>query len=204
MVFSLSSKIAKPFAGDKYCVIHSLNASFHWNSHHTNIFPDIITVTSHHWYVYWGCLTFRSWSRHGNISVLLALCEGNPPVTGGFPSERPVTRRFDDFFDLRLNKRLSRQPKHRWFETQSHSLWRISASLALWDRTALRKASNTWSVFMFCLHHACHTQLPSTKDLSSNITYHCYFALHYIYIYIHIYIYILGNIYSPYSLMGWC
>ena len=42
------------------------------------------------------------------FSALLALCAGNSPVTGEFPSQRPVTRRFDVFFDLRLNKRLSK------------------------------------------------------------------------------------------------
>ena len=31
------------------------------------------------------------------------LCEGNPPVTGGFPSQRPVTRSFDVFSHLPLN-----------------------------------------------------------------------------------------------------
>ena len=36
--------------------------------------------------------------------ALLNICEGNPPVTGGFLSQRPVTRSFDVFFDLRLNK----------------------------------------------------------------------------------------------------
>ena len=41
------------------------------------------------------------------ISVLQAVCEENPPVTGGFPSQRPVTRISDVFIDLRLNKRLS-------------------------------------------------------------------------------------------------
>ena len=50
--------------------------------------------------------------------------EGNPPVTGGFPSQRPVARSFDVFFDLRLNKRLSKQSRRLWFETQSRSLWR--------------------------------------------------------------------------------
>ena len=38
--------------------------------------------------------------------ALLALCEGNPPVTGGFLSQRPVTRSFDVFFDLRLKTSL--------------------------------------------------------------------------------------------------
>ena len=36
----------------------------------------------------------------------------------------PVTRRFDVSFDLRLNKRLSKQLICRWFETPSCSLWR--------------------------------------------------------------------------------
>ena len=41
-----------------------------------------------------------------------------------FPAERPVTRSFDAFFDLRPNKRLSKQPWGWWFETQSWSWWR--------------------------------------------------------------------------------
>ena len=36
------------------------------------------------------------------FSVLLAFCAGNSPVTGEIPSEMPVTRSFDVFFDLRL------------------------------------------------------------------------------------------------------
>ena len=40
--------------------------------------------------------------------VLLALCAGNSPVTGEFHTQRPVTRSFDGFFDLRMNKRLSK------------------------------------------------------------------------------------------------
>ena len=39
------------------------------------------------------------------FSVFLAICVGNSPVTGEFPAQRPVTRSFDVFFDLRLNKR---------------------------------------------------------------------------------------------------
>ena len=36
-------------------------------------------------------------------SALLAICEHNSPVTGEFPTQRPVTRSFDVSFDLRLN-----------------------------------------------------------------------------------------------------
>ena len=63
-------------------------------------------------------------SSNGNSSALLAICAGNSPVTGEFPAQRPVTRSFDVFFDLRLNKRLSKQSWGWWFETPSHSLWR--------------------------------------------------------------------------------
>ena len=41
------------------------------------------------------------------FSALLALWEGNLPVTGGFPSQISATRSFDVCFDQRLNKRLS-------------------------------------------------------------------------------------------------
>ena len=37
-----------------------------------------------------------------SFSMLLAFCVGNSPVTGEFPSQRPVTWGFDVFFDLRL------------------------------------------------------------------------------------------------------
>ena len=71
-----------------------------------------------------GCNS--TWWRHqmGTFSALLAFCEGSPPVTGEFPSQRPVTRSFDVFFDPRLNKRLSKQWRHWWFESPSRSLWR--------------------------------------------------------------------------------
>ena len=69
---------------------------------------------------------FATWWRHqmGTLSALLALCAGNSPVSGEFPSQRPVTRSFDVFFDLRLNRRLSKQSWGWWFETPSCSLWR--------------------------------------------------------------------------------
>ena len=67
-----------------------------------------------------GC----SWWRHQmeTFSALLAICAGNSPVTGEFPSQRPVTQSFDVFFDLRLNKQLSKQSWGCRFETPSRSL----------------------------------------------------------------------------------
>ena len=64
-------------------------------------------------------------SSNGNIfRVTGPLCGGNSPVPGEFPTQRPVTRSFDVFFELRLNKRLSKQSSGWWFETPSYSLWR--------------------------------------------------------------------------------
>ena len=67
-----------------------------------------------------------AWWRHQmeTFSALLALCAGNSPASGEFPAQRPVTRSFDVFFDLRLNKRLSKQSWGWWFETPSCLLWR--------------------------------------------------------------------------------
>ena len=48
------------------------------------------------------------------ITRLLALYEGNPTVIGGFPSQRPVTRSFDVFFDLHMKKLLSKQSLAIW------------------------------------------------------------------------------------------
>ena len=58
------------------------------------------------------------------FSALLAICAGNSPVPGEFPTQRPVTRSFDVYFDLRPNKRLSKQSWGWWFETLSPPLWR--------------------------------------------------------------------------------
>ena len=69
---------------------------------------------------------YNAWWRHQmeTFSAWLAICAGNSPVPGEFPAQRPVTRSFDVFFDLRLNKRLSKQPWGWWFETPAWSLWR--------------------------------------------------------------------------------
>ena len=63
-------------------------------------------------------------SSNGNIFALVALCAGNSPETGEFPSQRSVTRSFYDFFDICLNTRLSKQSCGWWFETPLRSLWR--------------------------------------------------------------------------------
>ena len=78
------------------------------------LFPN----TTRHWSMIQGtvqsfCYLSTCW-RHQKkaLSALLALCEGNPPVTGGFPPQRPATRSFDGFYDLHLNNRGAGGLKH--------------------------------------------------------------------------------------------
>ena len=68
----------------------------------------------------------KSWWRHQmeTFPAWLVICAGNSPVPGEIPAHRPVTQSFDVFFDLRLNKRLSKQSWGWWFETLSRLSWR--------------------------------------------------------------------------------
>ena len=76
---------------------------------------------------HWVRSIFHSYimtSSNGNIFRVTGPLCGEFTGPGEFPTQRPVTRSFDVFFGLRLNKRLSKQPWGWWFETLSWSLWR--------------------------------------------------------------------------------
>ena len=59
-------------------------------------------------------LMMTSWNE--NIFRVTGPLWGEPPVTDGFPSQRPVMWSFDVFFDLHLNKRLIKQSRRWRFE----------------------------------------------------------------------------------------
>ena len=67
---------------------------------------------------------FMMTSSNRNIFRVTGPLCGEFTAPGEFPAQRPVTRSFGVFFDLRLNKRLSKQPWGWWFETPAWSLWR--------------------------------------------------------------------------------
>ena len=69
------------------------------------------------------------------FSALLAICTGNSPVAVEFPAQRPVTRNFDVFCDILLNKRLSKQRWCSWFDTPSCPVWRHCNDM--WEKGAL-------------------------------------------------------------------
>ena len=90
-----------------------------------------------------GCWVYWWWHyQMETFSALLAICAGNSPVPGEFPAQRPVTRSFDVFFDLRLNKQLSKHSLGWWFETLSHALWRqchVVSNGQYWHKMTSRK-----------------------------------------------------------------
>ena len=90
------------------------------------------------------------WWRHQmeTFSALLAIRAGNSPV----PGQRPVTQSFDVFFDLRLNKRLSKQSWGWWFETLSHPLWRHLNDA--WDYFTIVVSGNAESISLLWRHNA--------------------------------------------------
>ena len=59
----------------------------------------------------WPYITYITWWPHQmeTFSTLLAICAGNSLVAREFPTQRPVMQSFDVFFELRLNKPLSKQ-----------------------------------------------------------------------------------------------
>ena len=68
------------------------------------------------------CISMMTWSN-GNIFHVTGPLWGEPQVTDGFPSQRPLTRNSYVFFDVRLNKWLRKQSRRLWFEMLSCSLW---------------------------------------------------------------------------------
>ena len=70
------------------------------------------------------CYMSMMTSSNGTIFRVTGPLCGEFTGPGEFPTQRPVTRSFDVYFALRLNKRLSEQPWGWWFETLSWSLWR--------------------------------------------------------------------------------
>ena len=80
--------------------------------------------------LWWDIISIGCNSAHDDITKWNFFPRYWPFVPGIHQSpvnphtQRPVTRGFDVFFDLCLNKRLSKQSWGWWFEMPSHLLWR--------------------------------------------------------------------------------
>ena len=80
-------------------------------------------------------------SSNGNIFCVTGNSCREFTSPGEFPGQRPVTRSFDVFFDLCLNKQLSKQSWGRWFEMLSRLLWRHSNGSAKQKQLFISKIS---------------------------------------------------------------
>ena len=78
-------------------------------------------------------------SSNGNIFRVTGHLCGEFTGHGEFHTQRPVTRSFDVFLNLRLNKRLSKQSWGWWFETLSCLLWRHRNGILFAGQTKYRK-----------------------------------------------------------------
>ena len=83
---------------------------------------------------------FMMTSSNENIFRVTGHLCGDSPVHGEFPTQKPVTRSSDVFFDLRLNKRLSKQWWCWWFETPSCPLWH-HCNVGMLEKMIKRKTS---------------------------------------------------------------
>ena len=109
-------------------------------------------------------------SSNGNIFRVTGPLCGEFTGPGEFPTQRPATRRFDVYFDLRLNKRLSKQPWGWWFETLSWSLWRHrNGNIRNIHGNFIQNRFKSFIVFMLILIMSwgiCHKQKLSKTTLT--------------------------------------
>ena len=106
---------------------------------------------------------FGTWRHHQmeTFSASLAICAGNSPVTSEFPIQRPVTRSFDVFFDLRMNQRLSKQSWGCCFETLLRPIWRHYNGARGYQKVSTLHARMWLSCDTGCAHGLSHIRIDS-------------------------------------------
>ena len=133
----------------KYGYILNIKVFFEFASEECGIKPRGPQWQSGRNHLYSSC----SWWRHQMeiFSALLAIWAGNSPA------QRPVTWSFDVYFDLRPNKRLSKQSLGWWFETLLPPLLRhrnvLSSSNRKYPPFPLLSHFSVFVCMRYLLHH---------------------------------------------------
>ena len=134
-------------AGD-YHIVMLLHADLYMNCDYLIKYGGIIfpvqVIAATQWS---GCKRTMPWWHHQMETFFR--------FTGHLCGQRPVTWCFDVFFDLRLNKRLSKQSWGWLFETLSHPLWRNSnvvREMKVMLASTLRRCHMSVKAFRFKRH----------------------------------------------------
>ena len=114
-------------------------------------------------------------SSNGNIFRVTGPLCGEFTGPGEFPTQRPVTRSFDVYFDLRLNKRLSKQPWGWWFETLSWSLWRHRNVFALYLTIPWKKMISRFKQSVSHFMHPCISCI--CRNVTTQMYLHCFWLV---------------------------
>ena len=112
--------------------------SSHCNSSFIHLVTICIEITLSNSFIEWvmnhdDVIKWKHFPLYCPFVRAIHLSPGNSPH-----AQRPVTRSFDVFFELRLNKRLSKQWWGWWFQTPSGPLWRHCNVFLLRSSTEVR------------------------------------------------------------------
>ena len=109
---------------------------------------------------------------NGSMFRVTGFCAGNSPVTAGSPvtgeflSHRPVTRSFDVFFDLRLNKRLSKQDAGDLRRHCGH--YDVTV---MWCRIVIQWSGQPWDLSAFSASLMSNFELVKRVKLGGSVHY---------------------------------
>ena len=110
-------------------------------------------------------------SSNGSIFCVTGPLCGEFTGPGEFPAQRLVTRSFDVFFDLRLNKRFSKQSWGWWFKTPPWSLWRHNVFIWLFIYRLYIHYAHPWhSTIMILIHMAWRNRFHILIDPTQRAT----------------------------------
>ena len=87
------------------------------------------------------------------FSALLALCAGNSPVTGEFPSQQAEKRSLDAFFDLRLTNGL----------VNNRDAGGLRCHLGHYDVTVMKIWLHQWRTILLGVHYIIETIITCEK-----------------------------------------
>ena len=131
------------------------NVPIWWRHHDINwIFPNEIPDISWVCYMWWSILGpgyirypsfYISWRHHDmkTLSALPVLCEGNPPVTGRFPSQRVSNVENWCFLDGSQNKLSNKQWTLEWRHNGRDSVSNHQSRDCLHNRLSRRISKKT-------------------------------------------------------------